>query len=237
MEYFYNFIKKNEPQRIITYRRKSSEAIEILNNLNVANICDGMDIKTKRKTLCDNLMLDGRGNSRYNYYFPLNKDIEFQLRISNHTNENPENYERFELMGVPNIRNHIIFKGFGGSIEKLEPNKQPNCELDIVLNRYVYPIYFLDYPYNVEMLKNDLITMFQTGVFKPTSTIEFEKHPSVKDKETNTTQTTNKTNPNTQQQPTNTNSVAEGLYHQYELMYKLGCINEEQLRNLVNLVL
>jgi len=38
----------------------------------------------------------------------------------------------------------------------------------------------------------------------------------------------------TQQHPTNNKSVKEGLYHQYELMYKLGCISKDLFESMIH---
>jgi hypothetical protein len=170
MNYLWDRIKRYR-QKIDNYKKRSAISIEYSKNINSDYIISLKNIKSKIIELGKELGLGGDGISRYGYYSPTKQDGIFQFRISNHTNDNPSLYAKRELNGVPNIRNIIIFMGNGNTIETI-PTKE-NHGVIIYRYEYIFPMYYLDYKNNVELLKESFDEMFRTGKFTPPN--DFDK--------------------------------------------------------------
>lgn len=164
MNYLWNIIQRYQ-QEIDKYKKRSAASIEYSKNINSDFIIGLKNIKGKIVELGNELGLGGNGISRYGYYSPTEQDGIFQLRISDHSNDNPSLYAKRELNGVPNVRNIIVFMGNRDTIETIPTNENHG----VIVYRYVYvfPMYYLDYPNNVELLKESFDGMFRTGKFVP----------------------------------------------------------------------
>ena len=173
MNYLWNVIK-NIPKEVDRYKNRSSLSIEYLKQIDSDYIISLKNIKSKILELSEELGLDGNGISRYDYYSPTEKDGIFQLRISNHNNDNPSLYAKWELNGVPNIRNILVFMGNDDKINIIPINENQG----VIVHRhvFVFPIYYLDFPQNVELLKKSLDEMFRTGKF--VAPIDFDRPSS-----------------------------------------------------------
>lgn len=81
----------------------------LLGNLRL--ITDKGDITEKYRTIAQYIGLVPDGKSHYNYFIPIQQDIVFLLRMSNHNNENEDLYNRYEKKGRPDARYIIYFQG------------------------------------------------------------------------------------------------------------------------------
>lgn len=101
-----------EPEKL-QYRKRSEMAVNgidvLLGNLHL--ITDKGDITEKYRTIAQYIGLVPDGKSHYNYFIPIQQDIVFLLRLSNHNNENEDLYNRYEKKGRPDTRYIIYFQG------------------------------------------------------------------------------------------------------------------------------
>lgn len=83
------------------YRLRSEKAINGIDILlqELPQLLECNTIEGKYTKIAYYLGLSEEGDSRYNYFVPLSKDIVFLLRISNHNNTNDVLYNKFEHMG------------------------------------------------------------------------------------------------------------------------------------------
>ena len=95
------------------YRKRSERAINGLRFAieNADGIIHLKSIDAKWKCISDCMgLVQEAGNSYYNYFIPLNDNIVFLLRISDHNNTNPALYDKHEQLGRPNKRFIAYFK-------------------------------------------------------------------------------------------------------------------------------
>lgn len=101
------------PQELARYRQRSQRAINGLNRCkqDIQLILQQRKVSDKYKLLADYIGLQQEGgNSYYNFFVPLNKNMVFLLRNANHDNRNPNLYDQHEQLGRPNKRFIIFFK-------------------------------------------------------------------------------------------------------------------------------
>jgi len=217
-KYFISFLNDEGKKK---YINRSTLAINSLKSLdNNAILGMGKHIVGKIIEFAKYMGCKRERNSCYNYFIPINNnEIYFQFRLSDHFNEKKENYLKWEAIGVPNKRILIYFD---------KNCKQPIIKdytdiyqgTNVIVTRVALPIYFLDSDENISIFKQALIRCLQTGFFELSNSNGEEVEQSTKI-----------------QQDTSSNPISECLSHQYDLMYKLGCISEEQLRNMKNTVI
>ena len=101
-----------EPEKL-QYRKRSEMAVNGIDILlgNLRLITDKGDITEKYRTIAQYIGLVPDGKSHYNYFIPIQQDIVFLLRLSNHNNENEDLYNRHEKKGRPDDRYIIYFQG------------------------------------------------------------------------------------------------------------------------------
>ena len=101
-----------EPEKL-QYRKRSEMAVNGIDALlgNLRLITDKGDITEKYRTIAQYIGLVPDGKSHYNYFIPIQQDIVFLLRLSNHNNENEDLYNRYEKKGRPDARYIIYFQG------------------------------------------------------------------------------------------------------------------------------
>lgn len=101
------------PQELARYRQRSQRAINGLNRCkqDIQLILQQRKVSDKYKLLADYIGLQQEGgNSYYNFFVPLNKNMVFLLRNANLDNRNPNLYDQHEQLGRPNKRFIIFFK-------------------------------------------------------------------------------------------------------------------------------
>ena len=148
------------PQEIAKYRQRSFDAINGLEYLlKYANfIAQYEKISDKYKTIAEYIGLGQEGgNSFYNYFIPLNTDIVFLLRNSNHNNTNPYLYNRHEQLGRPNKRYIVYFKN-GNTF-----SDNPITLLDAEHHSISYDVNALDNETSVIAYLNSLKGLFENG--------------------------------------------------------------------------
>ena len=101
-----------EPEKL-QYRKRSEMAVNGIDVLlgNLCLITDKGGITEKYRTIAQYIGLVPDGKSHYNYFIPIQQDIVFLLRLSNHNNENEDLYNRHEKKGRPDARYIIYFHG------------------------------------------------------------------------------------------------------------------------------
>ncbi|MBO5849513.1 MAG: hypothetical protein J6R17_09960 [Bacteroidales bacterium] len=101
------------PDDIAKYKQRSEMAINGIDKLlqELPSVLECNTIEGKYTKIASYLGLSEEGTSRYNYFVPLNKDIVFLLRLSNHNNTNEILYNKFEQMGRPDVRYIVCFNG------------------------------------------------------------------------------------------------------------------------------
>lgn len=154
------------PQEIAKYRQRSSNAINGIEYLlKYANVIAQYEkISDKYKTIAEYIGLGQEGgNSFYNYFIPLNTDIVFLLRNSNHNNTNPYLYNRHEQLGRPNKRYIVYFKN-GNTF-----SDNPITFLDAEHHSIPYGVNALDNETSVIAYLNSLKSLFENGetTFQP----------------------------------------------------------------------
>lgn len=154
------------PQEIAKYRQRSSNAINGIEYLlKYANVIAQYEkISDKYKTIAEYIGLGQEGgNSFYNYFIPLNTDIVFLLRNSNHNNTNPYLYNRHEQLGRPNKRYIVYFKN-GNTF-----SDNPITFLDAEHHSIPYGVNALDNETSVIAYFNSLKSLFENGetTFQP----------------------------------------------------------------------
>lgn len=147
------------PNDIIKYRKRSKMAINGIDVLlqHLSSILDCNNIESKYTTISAHLGLSDDGTSRYNYFVPLNKDVVFLLRLSNHNNTNEMLYNKFEQMGRPDARYIIYFKG-NDPIER-----SSEVWLESQHNVISYPVNALDTSDNIKAFLITLKKLFTNG--------------------------------------------------------------------------
>ena len=116
----------------------------------------------------------------YNYFIPLNTDIVFLLRNSNHNNTNPYLYNRHEQLGRPNKRYIVYFKN-GNTF-----SDNPITFLDAEHHSIPYDVNALDNETSVIAYLNSLKTLFENGetTFQPlpitTENKQYNKNTNMK---------------------------------------------------------
>lgn len=151
-----DYLNETELQQ---YRSRSEKAINGINLLldNLHLISNKGNIVEKYRTIAQYIGLIQDGNSHYNYFIPLNQNIVFMLRFSNHNNENEELYNIHEKKGRPDVRYVIFFQGnefdllFNGGF----------CEAKQCV--YNYPINEFDKDENIVSFLSILHTLFTNG--------------------------------------------------------------------------
>lgn len=141
------------------YRAKSQMAINGLNNvIQQANlIAELPNVESKWKYIATYMGLQQEGNnSFYNTFVPLNNDILFLLRNGNHSNANPELYNRHEKLGRPDKRFVVCFHR--GNFSNTTTNF-----LEAEHHTILYPINSLDTEQDVIAYCQAYITLFQYG--------------------------------------------------------------------------
>ena len=100
------------------YRERSKMAVNGIDVLlrNLYLITSKGNITDKYRTIAQYIGLVPDGNSHYNYFIPVQQDIVFLLRLSNHNNENEELYNQHEQKGHPDVRFILFFQGSGYSL-------------------------------------------------------------------------------------------------------------------------
>lgn len=100
------------------YRERSKMAVNGIDVLlrNLYLITSKGNITEKYRTIAQYIGLVPDGNSHYNYFIPVQQDIVFLLRLSNHNNENEELYNQHEQKGHPDVRFILFFQGSGYSL-------------------------------------------------------------------------------------------------------------------------
>ena len=171
------------PQEIAKYRQRSSNAINGIEYLlKYANVIAQYEkISDKYKTIAEYIGLGQEGgNSFYNYFIPLNTDIVFLLRNSNHNNTNPYLYNRHEQLGRPNKRYIVYFKN-GNTF-----SDNPITFLDAEHHSIPYDVNALDNETSVIAYLNSLKTLFENGetTFQPlpitTENKQYNKNTNMK---------------------------------------------------------
>ena len=154
------------PQEIAKYRQRSFDAINGIEYLlKYANVIAQYEkISDKYKTIAEYIGLGQEGgNSFYNYFIPLNADIVFLLRNSNHNTTNPYLYNRHEQLGRPNKRYIVYFKN-GTTF-----SDNPITLLDAEYHSISYDVNALDNETSVIAYLNSLKGLFENGetTFQP----------------------------------------------------------------------
>jgi hypothetical protein len=154
------------PQEIAKYRNKSVKAINSLNIClqHAKEISQYQKIADKYKIIAQYIgLVQEGGNSFYNYFIPLNTDIVFLLRNSNHNNTNPYLYNRHEQLGKPNKRYIVYFKN-GNTF-----SDNPITFLDAEHHSIPYDVNALDNETSVIAYLNSLKGLFENGetTFQP----------------------------------------------------------------------
>ena len=154
------------PQEIAKYRQRSFDAINGIEYLlKYANVIAQYEkISDKYKTIAEYIGLGQEGgNSFYNYFIPLNADIVFLLRNSNHNTTNPYLYNRHEQLGRPNKRYIVYFKN-GNTF-----SDNPITLLDAEHHSISYDVNALDNETSVIAYLNSLKGLFENGetTFQP----------------------------------------------------------------------
>ena len=171
------------PQEIAKYRQRSSNAINGIEYLlKYANVIAQYEkISDKYKTIAEYIGLGQEGgNSFYNYFIPLNTDIVFLLRNSNHNNTNPYLYNRHEQLGRPNKRYIVYFKN-GNTF-----SDNPITFLDAEHHSIPYDVNALDNETSVIAYLNSLKILFENGetTFQPlpitTENKQYNKNTNMK---------------------------------------------------------
>lgn len=96
-------------------------------------------------------------NSAYNFFIPLNAEIVFLLRMSNHNNTNPALYNMHEKLGSPNKR-YIIYLSGGNVL-----GDNPITFLESEHHAIPYNNDALDNSASVTAFINSLINLFESG--------------------------------------------------------------------------
>lgn len=171
------------PQEIAKYRQRSFDAINGIEYLlKYANVIAQYEkISDKYKTIAEYIGLGQEGgNSFYNYFIPLNADIVFLLRNSNHNNTNPYLYNRHEQLGRPNKRYIVYFKN-GNTF-----SDNPITLLDAEHHSISYDVNALDNETSVIAYLNSLKGLFENGetTFQPlpitTENKQYNKNTNMK---------------------------------------------------------
>nr|DAL46847.1 MAG TPA_asm: hypothetical protein [Caudoviricetes sp.] len=154
------------PQEIEKYRQRSSDAINGIEYLmQYANVIAQYEkIGDKYKTIAEYIGLcQEEGNGFYNYFIPLNTNLIFLLRNSNHNNTNPDLYNRHEQLGRPNKRYIVYFKN-GNTF-----NDNTVTFLDAEHHSIPYNVNALDNEASVITYLNSLKSLFENGdtAFQP----------------------------------------------------------------------
>lgn len=121
-------------------------------------------IGDKYKTISEYIGLcQEEGNGFYNYFIPLNTNLIFLLRNSNHNNTNPDLYNRHEQLGRPNKRYIVYFKN-GNTF-----NDNTVTFLDAEHHSIPYNVNALDNEASVITYLNSLKSLFENGdtAFQP----------------------------------------------------------------------
>ena len=95
--------------------------------------------------------------SYYNYFIPINSDIVFLLRFSDHNNTNPSLYNQHERNGRPNKRFIIPFVG------NIFQNSGPTPFLGAEHHVVSYPVNALDDEASIKLFLSDLQRLFTNG--------------------------------------------------------------------------
>ena len=95
--------------------------------------------------------------SYYNYFIPINSDIVFLLRFSDHNNTNPSLYNQHERNGRPNKRFIIPF--VGNAFQNSGPTPFLGAEHHVVY----YPVNALDDEASIKLFLSDLQRIFTNG--------------------------------------------------------------------------
>lgn len=95
--------------------------------------------------------------SYYNYFIPINSDIVFLLRFSDHNNTNPSLYNQHERNGRPNKRFIIPF--VGNAFQNSGPTPFLGAEHHVVY----YPVNALDDEASIKLFLSDLQQLFTNG--------------------------------------------------------------------------
>ena len=171
------------PQEIAKYRQRSFDAINGIEYLlKYANVIAQYEkISDKYKTIAEYIGLGQEGgNSFYNYFIPLNADIVFLLRNSNHNTTNPYLYNRHEQLGRPNKRYIVYFKN-GNTF-----SDNPITLLDAEHHSISYDVNALDNETSVIAYLNSLKGLFENGetTFQPlpitTENKQYNKNTNMK---------------------------------------------------------
>ena len=99
------------PDNVEKYKIRSENAIIGINMLlqDIPQLLECNTIEGKYTKIASYLGLTEDGNSKYNYFVPLNENVVFLLRLSNHNNTNETLYNKFEQIGKPDARYIIYF--------------------------------------------------------------------------------------------------------------------------------
>ena len=153
---------------IAKYKQRSEMAINGIDKLlqELQTVLECNTIEGKYTKIASYLGLSEEGASRYNYFVPLNRDIVFLLRLSNHNNTNEILYNKFEQMGRPDARYIVYFNG--------KQHVLPTCNLWLESQHNVIPytVDALDTYEDIRMFLIALKKLFTEGIAK------FPKLPS-----------------------------------------------------------
>lgn len=147
------------PDDVEKYKIRSEKAINGINMLlqDIPQLLECNTIEGKYTKIATYLGLNEDGDSKYNYFVPLNKDVVFLLILSNHNNTNETLYDKFELMGRPDARYIIYFSG------KKCASSTNSLWLESQHNVISYPVNSLDTCEDIRSFLITLKTLFTNG--------------------------------------------------------------------------
>ena len=147
------------PDDVEKYKIRSEKAINGINMLlqDIPQLLECNTIDGKYTKIATYLGLTEDGDSKYNYFVPLNKDVVFLLRLSNHNNTNESLYDKFEQMCRPDARYIIYFSG------KKCASSTNSLWLESQHNVISYPVNSLDTCEDIRRFLITLKTLFTNG--------------------------------------------------------------------------